>query len=75
MTEKATPPPTQDDRPGITIANARAYLAEHGLVRSRRTIYRWLAAGILTRKRITHGTVFLFRDEVEALLDKPNPWD
>ena len=70
-----TPTPTPEDRPGVTYAQARALLADRGIVRSLKTIRRWAYAGILSVKRVTHGTVILFRDEVEALAEKEDPWD
>lgn len=71
--EPTTPAP--HDRPGITYAQAKALLEEKGLTRSIRTLQRWVSNGILTVKRITAGTVILFRDEVEALARKPNPYE
>jgi predicted site-specific integrase-resolvase len=68
-------PSTSTDRPGVTYAQARAILAELGIVRSLKTIKRWAYAGILNVKRVTHGTVILYRDEVEALAKKEDPWD
>jgi predicted site-specific integrase-resolvase len=68
-------PSTPTDRPGVTYAQARAILAELGIVRSLKTIKRWAYAGILNVKRVTHGTVILYRDEVEALAKKEDPWD
>ncbi len=67
--------PAPEDRPGVTYAQARAILADRGIIRSLKTIKRWAYAGILSVKRVTHGTVILFRDEVEALTEKDDPWD
>ena len=69
------PTPEPSDRPGVTYAQARAILEARGIVRSLKTIRRWAYAGILSVKRVTHGTVILFRDEVEALAEKEDPWD
>lgn len=71
--EPTTPAP--NDRPGITYTQAKALLEELGVIRSIRTLQRWKNHGILTVKRITAGTVILFRDEVEALARKPNPYE
>lgn len=67
----AAMPPTE--RPGITYAQAQAILLERGLDRSIRTIQRWVARGVLSVKRVTSGTVILFRDEVEALVMPEEP--
>lgn len=72
MTNPTVPP---SDRPGITYAQAKALLEGKGLSRSIRTLQRWVSNGILSVKRITAGTVILFRDEVEALAKKPNPYE
>lgn len=61
------------ERPGISYDQARVILAERGLDRSLRTLQRWVARGILSVKRITSGTVILFRDEVEALVAPDDP--
>ncbi|HJV40008.1 MAG TPA: hypothetical protein VJ528_14310 [Geothrix sp.] len=66
-------PPHLEDRPGITYAQAQAILLEKGLERSIRTLQRWVARGVLSVKRITSGTVILFRDEVEALVMPEEP--
>jgi hypothetical protein len=73
MSDPTPTPP--EDRPGVTYQQAREILAERGIIRSLKTIKRWVYAGVLSRKRITHATGILFRDEVEALADKPDPWD
>lgn len=70
-----TPTLPPSDRPGVTYEQARAILLERGVDRSIRTLQRWVANGLLTVKRITAGTVILFRDEVEALAQKPNPYE
>jgi predicted site-specific integrase-resolvase len=61
------------DRPGMTYEQAKALLRERGLERSIRTLQRWVSQGILSVKRITSGTVILFRDEVEALITPEDP--
>lgn len=62
-----------DQRPGVTYAQAQEILARHGVDRSIRTLQRWVDTGTLRVKRITHQTVILFRDEVEALAKKDAP--
>jgi predicted site-specific integrase-resolvase len=71
----STPQLPPKDRQGVTYSQAREILAAHGLHRSVKTLRRWVDAGILNVKRITHRTVILFRDEVEALAKKGNPYE
>lgn len=63
------------DRPGVTYKAAQAILEERGLVRSIKTLKRWVRMGILTVKRVTGQTVILFRDEVEALVEPEDDKD
>lgn len=72
MPTTALPP---SDRPGVTYEQARALLAARGVVRSIRTLQRWVSNGLLTVKRITCRTVILFQDEVEDLAKKGNPYE
>jgi hypothetical protein len=61
------------DRPGMTYRQAVDFLRAAGVRCSRRTLVRWVALQILSVKRITRTTVFLFRDEIEALVTPDEP--
>jgi excisionase family DNA binding protein len=45
------------------------------LGKSARTIRRWVDLGILRVVRVTQRTVFVSRDQVEAMARVPLPWD
>ncbi|HZU53321.1 MAG TPA: hypothetical protein VFF77_05470 [Holophagaceae bacterium] len=68
-----TLPTPSTERPGLTYQGALALLKAAGVRCSRRTLLRWVANGILSVKRVTRTTVFLFRDEIEALIAPDDP--